>query len=73
MAWDGKYGFRQGGTFKGVQRQLGYIAALGAHDLANPDNHPRGAIPPEEMDVVMPTFRASGVQWAAQPMGRRKR
>ena len=32
-AWDGKYGFRQGGTFKGVQQQLGYIAGLGARAL----------------------------------------
>jgi glycosidase len=29
-AWNQKYDFRQGGTFKGVQEQLGYIAALGA-------------------------------------------
>ena len=27
--WDGTYGFRQGGTFKGVQERIPYIADLG--------------------------------------------
>jgi glycosidase len=29
LAWDRIYGYRQGGTFKGVQAQLAYIEALG--------------------------------------------
>jgi glycosidase len=29
-AWNEKYDFRQGGTFKGVQQRLGYLADLGA-------------------------------------------
>lgn len=49
------------------------IAVLGAHELAVPDHHPRGAMPPEEVDIFMPTLRAAGVQWSAQPTGRRKR
>lgn len=32
-AWNQKFDFRQGGTFKGVQRQLGYIADLGARTI----------------------------------------
>lgn len=50
------------------------IAVLGAHELAAPVNHPKGADAPEEVDIFMPTLRAAGVQWAAQPVsGRRKR
>ncbi|MBJ6724927.1 alpha-amylase family glycosyl hydrolase [Geomesophilobacter sediminis] len=30
VPWNGKFGFRQGGTFKGVKEQLGYIRDLGA-------------------------------------------
>lgn len=30
IEWDQKFNFRQGGTFKGVQQQLEYIASLGA-------------------------------------------
>ena len=30
IEWDQKFDFRQGGTFKGVQQQLEYIASLGA-------------------------------------------
>jgi glycosidase len=30
IAWNQRFGFRQGGTFRGVQRQLGYITGLGA-------------------------------------------
>jgi hypothetical protein len=29
IAWNQQYGYRQGGTFKGVQQQLGYLASLG--------------------------------------------
>jgi len=29
-AWNRKFGFRQGGTFRGVQQQLGYLEQLGA-------------------------------------------
>jgi MoxR-like ATPase len=49
------------------------IAVLGAHELAHQDNHPKGAIPPEEVDLFIETLRASGVQWSTQPTGRRKR
>jgi len=31
--WDRKFDFRQGGTFKGVQQQLGYLAEMGARAL----------------------------------------
>jgi glycosidase len=31
--WNMKYGFRQGGTFKGVKDQLGYISDLGARAI----------------------------------------
>lgn len=30
VSWDQRYNYRQGGTFKGVQAQLEYIASLGA-------------------------------------------
>ncbi|MFN2224490.1 MAG: alpha-amylase family glycosyl hydrolase [Candidatus Promineifilaceae bacterium] len=33
LAWDGRYDFRQGGTFKGIQEQLGYIHSLGARAI----------------------------------------
>jgi glycosidase len=33
VAWDEKYGFRQGGTFKGVQGRLGYLEELGVKAL----------------------------------------
>ncbi len=33
IAWDGIYGQRQGGTFKGVQDQLGYLEDLGVRAL----------------------------------------
>jgi len=32
-AWNQKFDFRQGGSFKGVQQQLGYIADLGARAI----------------------------------------
>ena len=32
-AWNQKYAYRQGGTFKGVQEQLKYIEDLGAHAI----------------------------------------
>ncbi len=32
-AWNQKYDFRQGGTFKGVEQQLDYIASLGARAI----------------------------------------
>ena len=31
--WDKKYGFRQGGTFKGVQSQLAYLQRLGVNAI----------------------------------------
>ena len=31
--WNKKYGFRQGGTFKGVQAQLGYLQELGVNAI----------------------------------------
>jgi glycosidase len=31
--WNDKYDFRQGGTFEGVRRQLGYLEALGVHAI----------------------------------------
>src|SRR5215213_7053690 len=33
IAWNQPYNFRQGGTFKGVQEQMGYIADLGARAI----------------------------------------
>jgi glycosidase len=33
VAWDQVYNYRQGGTFKGIEAQLGYIASLGARAL----------------------------------------
>lgn len=33
LAWNQKYDFRQGGTFKGLQKQLGYIESLGARAI----------------------------------------
>ncbi len=33
LEWDAKYDFRQGGTFKGIQEQLDYIASLGANAI----------------------------------------
>src|ERR1044071_8859083 len=32
-AWNQKFDFRQGGSFKGIQQQLGYIADLGARAI----------------------------------------
>ncbi len=33
FAWNQKYGFRQGGTFKGVQAELGYLQDLGVNAI----------------------------------------
>ena len=33
MAWNQRFDFRQGGTFKGIQEQLGYIESLGARAI----------------------------------------
>lgn len=33
FTWNKKYGFRQGGTFKGVQAQLGYLQQLGVNAI----------------------------------------
>ena len=33
FAWNKKYGFRQGGTFKGVQSELGYLQELGVNAI----------------------------------------
>lgn len=49
------------------------IAVLGAHDLAKPEAHPKGAQPPAEVDIFMGTLHGSGVQWSTTTTGRRKR
>lgn len=50
------------------------IAVLGAGDLAKPENHPKGAQPPVEVDQIVPTMRNAELQWGSTPApGRRKR